>query len=102
MAACAGFLARQLVTLQPAALLCVGRVATQALLGTTEAISHLRGRFFDYQDAAGRRLPLIATFHPSYLLRDESQKRYAWEDLKLLKSRLEQVPASSYKRLDQT
>lgn len=79
--ACAPFLQRQLALLKPRAILTVGRVPTQALLGTTEGISRLRGRFFEYQG-----IPLLPTYHPSALLRDESLKRPAWEDLKQLRA----------------
>ncbi|MDR0644786.1 MAG: uracil-DNA glycosylase [Treponema sp.] len=82
-AACARFFSRQFALLQPKAVLCVGRIAAQTLLKTNEGIGNLRGTFFDYQ---GR--PLIATFHPSALLRDASLKRPAWEDLKTLKAKL--------------
>ena len=82
--ACAPFLDRQISLLSPRLILSVGRVPTQALLGTTEGIGRLRGRFIPY-----RGIPLLPTYHPSALLRDENLKRPAWEDLKLLRSRLE-------------
>lgn len=81
ISACAPFLHRQLALLKPRAILTVGRVPTQALLGTNDGISRLRGRFFEYQG-----IPLLPTYHPSALLRDESLKRPAWEDLKQLRS----------------
>ena len=81
VAACGPFLQRQLALLKPRAILTVGRVPTQALLGTAEGISRLRGRFFEYQG-----IPLLPTYHPSALLRDESLKRPAWEDLKQLRA----------------
>jgi DNA polymerase len=80
-AACACYLERQIALLRPKAILAVGRVPTQTLLGTDEGIGRLRGRFADY-----RGIPLLPTYHPSALLRDESLKRPAWEDLKLLRS----------------
>jgi DNA polymerase len=79
-AACRGYLDRQIALLGPRVILCVGRVATQSLVGTKEGISRLRGRELSY---AG--IPLVATFHPSALLRDETLKRPAWEDLKRLR-----------------
>jgi DNA polymerase len=81
IAACAPFLQRQLALLKPRAILTVGRVPTQALLGTAEGISRLRGRFFEYQG-----IHLLPTYHPSALLRDEGLKRPAWEDLKQLRA----------------
>ncbi|MDR1955576.1 MAG: uracil-DNA glycosylase [Treponema sp.] len=83
IAACAPFLARQLAILKPRMILCAGRVAAQTLLHTSEGIGRLRGQVTEYQD-----LPLLATYHPSAILRDESLKRPAWEDLKALRARL--------------
>lgn len=82
-ASCAAFLERQIALLKPRAILSVGRVPTQTLLGTSEGIGRLRGRFVDY-----RGIPLLPTYHPSALLRDEALKRPAWEDLKLLRERI--------------
>jgi DNA polymerase len=86
-AACAPFLERQIQALKPRFILCMGRVAAQAMLQTTEPLGRLRGRVVEIQ-AAGSAVPLVATYHPSALLRNEEFKRPAWDDLKLLKSRL--------------
>lgn len=83
-ASCIPYLERQMAMLAPRAILAVGRIPAQALLGTKEGIGKLRGRRFQL-----RGLPLVATYHPSALLRDESLKRPAWEDLKLLKAILD-------------
>jgi len=83
-AACRGFLRKQVEILKPSYILCLGRVAAQALTGSKDGISRLRGRWLEYEG-----LPLIATFHPSALLRDESLKRPSWEDLKALRARME-------------
>jgi DNA polymerase len=85
-AACASFLARQIALLKPLAILALGRVAAQALLGSDEGIGKLRGRFFEYPAPGG--IPLLPSYHPSALLRDESLKGAAWKDLQLLGSRL--------------
>jgi len=90
VSACATFLDRQITLLKPRIILSVGRVPTQNLLKTTEGIGLLRGRFVDY-----RGIPFLPTYHPSALLRDESLKRPAWEDLKLLKARLDADPADN-------
>jgi uracil-DNA glycosylase len=86
MKACIGWLEAQIDILQPKAILCLGRIATQALTGSTEGITKLRGRWFEH-----RGIPLLATFHPSALLRDEAYKRPAWEDLKTLREKLGDV-----------
>jgi DNA polymerase len=86
VAACSRFLERQRTLLEPKVILTVGRVPTQALLATTEGIGRLRGRFIAHHDT-----PLLPTYHPSALLRDESLKRPAWEDLKTLRAKLAEL-----------
>ncbi|MEL3907048.1 MAG: uracil-DNA glycosylase [Treponema sp.] len=85
---CAAFLAAQIRLTRPKLILVVGRIAAQHLLQTSEGIGKLRGRFFDYQG-----IPLMPTYHPSALLRDESLKRPAWEDLKRFRARLQELRA---------
>ncbi|MDR2184823.1 MAG: uracil-DNA glycosylase [Treponema sp.] len=89
--ACSPFLTRQIVLLRPLAILSVGRVSTGLLLNTGAGIGKLRGRFADYQGT-----PLLPTYHPSALLRDESLKRPAWEDLKTFKAKLDELSASVF------
>jgi DNA polymerase len=81
--ACFPFLERQIAALQPTMILAVGGIAAQWMLQTDEKISRLRGRWFTYQG-----IPFMATFHPSYLLRNEAEKKPAWEDLKLFRNKL--------------
>lgn len=81
---CAAFLEAQIRLTHPKMILVMGRVAAQHLLQTSDGIGKLRGRFFDYCG-----IPLMPTYHPSALLRDESLKRPAWEDLKRFRARLQ-------------
>jgi DNA polymerase len=87
--ACSSFLKRQIAVLRPAFILCAGRIAAQTMLKTQEPIGKLRGAFNEvcFDDLA---IPLLATYHPSALLRSEGLKRPAWEDLKLLRAKLEE------------
>ena len=85
---CAAFLDAQIRFLRPKMILVMGRIAAQHLLQTSDGIGKLRGRFFDYQG-----IPLMPTYHPSALLRDESLKRPAWEDLKRFRARLHELQA---------
>ena len=85
---CAAFLDAQIRLLRPKMILVMGRIAAQHLLRTSDGIGKLRGRFFDYQG-----IPLMPTYHPSALLRDESLKRPAWEDLKRFRARLHELQA---------
>lgn len=76
--ACLPFLKRQIEILKPKLILALGRTAVQALLNTTEGINFYRGKVVKYNNS----ILLMATYHPSALLRDEHLKRPAWEDLK--------------------
>ena len=79
MEICGQFLARQLAVINPTAICALGGTATRALLGTKDAVSRLRGKWHKW-----RNIPVMVTYHPSYLLRpyNEGAKREAWEDLK--------------------
>lgn len=83
---CAAFLDAQLRLTKPKIILAMGRIAAQHLLQTSDGIGKLRGRFFDYHG-----IPLMPTYHPSALLRDEGLKRPAWEDLKRFRARLQEL-----------
>jgi DNA polymerase len=85
--ACYHFLERQILLLKPALILCAGRVAAQNLLKTNTGITALRGQFADFK-ISELSIKVLPTYHPSAILRDETLKRPAWEDLKLLRSRL--------------
>ena len=77
-AACRDYLQRQLALIQPKIILAVGRIAAQNLLATDTPIGRLRGRVHRYGD-----IPLIVVYHPAYLLRSLTEKRRAWDDLRL-------------------
>ncbi|MGH7899353.1 MAG: uracil-DNA glycosylase [Candidatus Binatia bacterium] len=83
IAACQPFLMRQIDAVSPKVIVALGKFAAQTLLGTATPISKLRGRWFTFR---GRKL--MPTFHPSYLLRTPSDKRLAWEDIKLVMQEL--------------
>jgi DNA polymerase len=65
--------------LRPEYIVCVGTVPAQALLETTESVGKLRSRFHGYRSSK-----VLVTYHPSYLLRNPSAKKYVWEDMQLL------------------
>jgi DNA polymerase len=77
MAACVGFLERQLEIIQPEVIVALGATAVQGLLGTTEGITRLRGKWKLYKG----RIAVMPTFHPAYLLRTPGAKRDVWNDL---------------------
>ncbi len=81
MEICGQFLFRQLMAIKPKAICALGATAMKALLNTKEGITRSRGRWHKWRD-----IPVMITYHPSYLLRQYNQqaKREAWEDLKTL------------------
>ena len=81
---CSGYLRQQIELIQPKAIFAVGRIAAQALLHSTATIGSMRGKQHSYEG-----VPLIASYHPAYLLRKPSEKRKSWQDLLLLKSLLD-------------
>ncbi len=79
MEMCGQFLFRQLSVIKPKAICALGGTAARALLGRKEGVTRMRGNWFTWRD-----IPVMVTYHPSYLLRPYNQnaKREAWEDLK--------------------
>ncbi len=84
MATCEPFLFEQLAIIQPRVVVALGKFAAQSLLRTTEPITKLRGRVFDWRGAS-----LVPTFHPAYLLRNPPAKREVWEDMKKVRDLLQ-------------
>jgi len=71
---CSPFLLKQVQAIQPKVIVALGTFAAQTLTGTKEAISVMRGRFHDFHG-----IPLMPTFHPSFLLRNRGDKQRYWE-----------------------
>jgi DNA polymerase len=82
---CEPFLFQQIDVIRPKVVVALGTFAARALLRTLDPISRLRGRVYEYRGAK-----LIPTFHPAYLLRNPASKREVWEDMKLVRSLLQQ------------
>ncbi len=96
MANCRPYLDEQIEVIRPRALLCLGAPAAKSFLGPKFSITRQRGQWFEGPGGT----PLIATFHPAYILRltggeVEATKRLVWADLKAVRARLEgpEVPA---------
>lgn len=77
MAACMPYLAEQIELLEPTVIVALGATAVQGLLGTSEGIMRLRGKWKLYKG----RIAVMPTFHPAYLLRTPAAKREVWDDL---------------------
>jgi uracil-DNA glycosylase len=76
---CREYFEQQIAMVRPKYIICLGATAAQSVLGTTLGIGKLRGRMHRFQD-----IPVICTFHPAALLRNESWKKDTWDDMKLL------------------
>ena len=75
VAACIGFLKKQIEIIRPKAIMALGSVSAQNLLGTKTPISALKGKRFEFGG-----IPLVPTFHPAFLLRNPSRKWDTLED----------------------
>jgi DNA polymerase len=94
MQTCLPYLAEQIGIIQPKVLVALGATAVEGLLGTRGPMHSMRGRWHEHHET-----PLMITFHPSYLLRNQSpsEKRKVWEDMLQVLERLER-PISEKQR----
>jgi uracil-DNA glycosylase family 4 len=85
MQTCLPYLVEQIAIIQPRVLVALGAVAMEGLLGEVRPMRDLRGQWHDFHGT-----PLMATFHPAYLLRNQSisEKRKVWEDMLQVLERL--------------
>ena len=79
---------KQIAIVQPKVILAVGKSAGNGLLGRSSSLANLRGREHRFHG-----LPLFVTYHPAALLRNEQWKRPTWEDVKLLRTRYDELRA---------
>ena len=94
METCVPYLRAQIEVIKPSVLVALGATAVEGLLGSLGTIGSLRGKFIEY-----RGVPVMPTYHPSYLLRNQSntEKRKVWEDLLKVMDRLE-MPVTDKQR----
>jgi uracil-DNA glycosylase family 4 len=94
METCVPYLRTQIDVIKPFVLVALGATAVEGLMGPVGTIGSLRGKFLEY-----RGIPMMPTYHPSYLLRNQSntEKRKVWEDLLQAMERL-QMPISEKQR----
>jgi len=88
---CMPFLEAQISVVKPVVLVALGRIAAHSLLDTRDPVGKLRGRFHDRNG-----IPVMPTYHPSFLLREERERRFkaeTWADLKQVMARLK-LPAA--------
>jgi uracil-DNA glycosylase len=94
MQTCLPYLRDQIEIIQPKVMVALGGVAMRGLFGTAEPMKSLRGRWHTFGN-----IPVMATFHPSYLLRNQAltEKRKVWEDMLQVLERLD-VPITQRQR----
>ena len=94
MQTCRPYLLEQIDVIHPSVLVALGSVAVEGLLGTRAAMREMRGRWRTYNS-----IPLMITYHPAYLLRNQapSEKRKVWEDMLQVMERLE-LPVTERQR----
>ncbi|MBN1560969.1 uracil-DNA glycosylase [candidate division KSB1 bacterium] len=88
IALCKHYLIKQLQLIRPKIIVCLGRVAAQVLLETTDSLSQLRGRWHSWNDSE-----VMVTYHPAALLRNPGYKKETWEDVKRLQQRYKSIAA---------
>jgi uracil-DNA glycosylase family 4 len=98
-AQCLPFLRRHIELADPAVIILLGAVAARHVVGATDGIMKLRGRWLEYR-VGEVMVPLMPTLHPAYLLRQPAHKKLAWRDLQAVRDKisslgLPQSPAQS-------
>ena len=83
---CSKFLEQQIEIMKPGIIIALGASAARTLLDTRTGIGLLRGEFHSYMDT-----PVLVTYHPAALLRSPALKRPVWEDMKKLKSFMDEA-----------
>jgi len=84
------FLNKHIEIINPKILLLLGSTALNALIGNEVVISKARGKWVTKK--IGNANPeVIASFHPAFLMRQPDQKKYAWEDLKMIKKKMSEL-----------
>lgn len=88
IAVCLPFLKRQIDLIKPQFILLLGGIALKAVMDSNESISRSRGKWLEYTTSENINVPVLATYHPSYLLRSTAQKSKVWSDLLRLKIKM--------------
>lgn len=91
VAVCLPFLKRQIELIAPDYILLLGGIALKSVMNCDESISRSRGKWLDYVISDEKTAHVIATYHPSYLLRSSAQKAKVWADLLRLKTKIEET-----------
>ncbi len=88
---CVSFLRRQIAVLMPEIICTMGMVAARVTLEKSLPLSSLRGRLHEYEVSRDVKIPVVATYHPTYLLQNSEMKTATWADLQMLAKELQQT-----------
>ena len=86
------FLRRHIELVDPGLIILLGAVAARHVMGISDGIMKLRGRWMDYR-VGDRMVPVLPTLHPAYLLRQPAHKKLAWRDLLAIEEKYLALPA---------
>ena len=86
-ATCLPFLRRHIELVDPGIIILLGAVAAKHVMGKSDGIMRLRGKWLDY-NVNGRMVPVMPTLHPAYLLRRAADKKLAWHDLQAIRDKI--------------
>ena len=86
-AICLPFLRRHIELANPGIIILLGAVAARHVVGISDGIMKLRGRWLEYR-VGDRMVPLMPTLHPAYLLRQPAHKKLAWRDLQAVRDKM--------------
>lgn len=90
IAVCLPFLKRQIELIQPDFILLLGGISLKSVMDTVDSISRTRGKWLEYS-LPSKNIQVLATYHPSYLLRSTAQKSKVWADLLRLKKKIDET-----------
>ena len=85
------FLMRHIEIVLPKIIVAVGGSSAKAIINIEGGILRHRGLWKDLELGNGNKIPTIPTLHPAYLMRAPNQKKLAWEDLKSIRSKLQDL-----------
>ena len=91
VAVCLPFLKRQIELIKPDFMLLLGGISLKSVMDCPDSISRTRGKWLEYVLSDGKVVQVLATYHPSYLLRSAAQKSKVWADMLRLKKKIETV-----------
>jgi DNA polymerase len=92
-ASCLPFLRRHIELANPGVIILLGAVAARHVVGGSEGIMKLRGRWMEYR-VGDHMVPLMPTLHPAYLLRQPAHKKLAWRDLQAVRDKIQALRLS--------